>query len=1275
MARNNLNIVVKVVDQATKKLQEINKAIQGVSGQIAAASTAMNKGQAGRVDKAISNAKKQHQLVENLNRKALKEDISQQLSKAVREKRDLKKSVTENDKVLRFKAAMSRQRAREEQKLQKTQTDNQKAETNSRLKNFKLLDTEQAKRVEKELNGRKALMTWNTKSAATAQRQAEAALGKKVEKEQKALQGNLSLNDKLNQKALQSGDKAKADALAKNQKDQAAAASNHQKLLDANASNQQKQAKSADLAILQHAKQRDKDAAAAQKALDQQTKADISQGRKVSQFRQAMANQRAREEKSAAKSHQSAVEPQIDLTKFNRTLFTMAAFVGTFAKLFGTLKTSIEEGADLDRITRQYERTFGESGTLIGKIRGFTTTAVDRMEAMQSAIALGNIGVAKNSTEAANIIAQAATASKMANVPVEEGIKKVTQSLKDGSLASLEFLNAIRTNDPGLKAHMAMLNKVGGVLSTALTAQQKHAIILNVLRRATQGQMFAERDLADVVMDVGQSFKFMSMTVGTLLGKALAPLIEKLTIAMDKGTEFLDRLKRGDKEIILFTKNIVLLGATIATTIAAFGTLRLGMMLFKSFGGVGFFGIGAALIGIAMAFSNMEDPMHAVVELGKKIGGVFTGVVQVVSSFFLSSQNYAKGVGKMDKQLADFLENVKIGDTNLLQLTTTIARGAIVIIKFVQDVVKAIETFATAVAKPIARISEMFLKLQDNSAEGWSRKWIDQSSVVRDTLINAAAVIGLAWGGKKLFGPALGMLGGKSAAGAMTGYGAQASKGTLAGLGSSITSKLIMPTITAIGVGFSKMFPSVAATLGRFTGILGTTGTALKAVASRIPVLGIAIALLTSLPTILSDEASRKDKFEAGGMAIGGLVGSAIGMAFGGPVGAFIGGVIGTFAGQKIGEILSQLFPEKGQNAEPIISWAPILSSAVQSLVSTVSDWIGNSDSLTEKIVKATAVGIASLSTAILTIPAAISLAVAEGIVNMGNKAYMMAKQAILDEAGAAKVNKAAEMLPDAIHAAVTDFTKLPFKKPDTSGKMFDKEGKFMNAGMPFSEEEHDTQQKLYNELVHTDIDKGIIGSGLISKLTSSTSSTEELSESLRRLGVHQEDQVRAILELTQELKNINSRSTKQGVFGDTSYDQAINPGTYMNTSGMSQFDKNAGFGWDPNTGAKTLMNNKIYDPATSLAPNVSTGPYAAASPESETALRKTHLEEMMKSAQGDQRRVLRDAMNEALKANSPEGAIITKEEYEEIYKRALDASAVAKNTKPKTTHVNKTGC
>lgn len=399
---------------------------------------------------------------------------------------------------------------------------------------------------------------------------------------------------------------------------------------------------------------------------------------------------------------------------FNRTLFATTAFIGTFMKAFSSLSSSIVKGAELDRLENQFERVLGPSSKLLGHIGNFTDAAVDRIEAMRSGIAMANLGIVSSSEEAASIIAMAGAAARQAGIDSGEGVKRVTQFLKDGSVAQLEFLNVLKSTNPQLQAMMSVLSSAGGTMGTVMSTQARLKMGQQALAAATQGTMKGFRDLQDVTKSIGETFKAFSMNLGRLLATSLGPFIDKMSAMFDTLAKGMDNIRENEKEIMFLTKAMVIgTGATLGLA-GAIGTLRLSTMALGSLG----FGL-PMIIGLAATlggtFSAVTRNANSLTERLKVFGAFLKGVWQLFSSL-----DEDTGLAKIDKELADLLKGAGI-----FEFTHNVARAFSVARSFVRGFVDSVSTSINFAISLFEKLVGSIKNLLGMDAAGpWSKSWL-----------------------------------------------------------------------------------------------------------------------------------------------------------------------------------------------------------------------------------------------------------------------------------------------------------------------------------------------------------------------------------------------------------------------------------------------------------------------------------------------------------------------------------------------------------------------
>lgn len=517
----------------------------------------------------------------------------------------------------------------------------------------------------------------------------------------------------------------------------------------------------------------------------------------------------------------SVKNTSINMTEFNRIMFSTSAFVGFFTKQLSILGDSLTKAGELERLTNQFERTLGPKGDLFKQISSMTSNTIDRMEAMRAGVALQSTGIIKDTRQLAEIVARAGTAAKRAGLNSAEGIQKVVDFMKNGTVSSLSFLNVLTPTNSALQTQMAVLQKAGGIYGTVLSTQAKLRMGMAALRAVTSGMENDERDLSDTLQDVAQSFSFLRGESSLFLGKALTPLFDKFTQITDAVTSFVERLKTNDKTMMQTVKNIVIVTGAFTTLLATLGT---GRLLFKALGALGIGGVpflAFSLLGLTAAFSDAEKSLEPFIKGLKIMGAVFMGTFQLMSSFLGDSENFSKGIGKIDKELANFLRK-----EGFFELTKNVARTGAVIVSFVKDTGNQLIKWLRDIGDLLSPIGKMFSKFfGDSDPGGWSRSWIESSGGVRDSLVKiTAAALGV-FGGLKLLGAGKGLLGNLPVVGKMFGRGV--------GRGPEGTARDPLYVTLAKGMAGLLGMGSAAATTTTTaaTGLMGGVGTAIAGIA------------------------------------------------------------------------------------------------------------------------------------------------------------------------------------------------------------------------------------------------------------------------------------------------------------------------------------------------------------------------------------------------------------------------------------------------------------
>ena len=469
-----------------------------------------------------------------------------------------------------------------------------------------------------------------------------------------------------------------------------------------------------------------------------------------------------------------AKKAAVDFTGFNRTLFATTAFVGTFLKAFNSLGRSFEEGAQLDRLSNQFERILGPKSHLSNMILSFTDTFVDEMEAMRQGIALKSLGIVSSTEQVAEIFSRASVAAKQAGKESGEGIKQYADFLKDGNVSHLQFLNLIAQTNPALQAQMAILGKTGGVLSNVVSTQARLALGQRLLFLATKDSMKGNRDLTDTLRFLNQQWTMMRGELGRLFLTALQPVLESTALLINKFRIMIDNVRANEKHLVFLTKVTVIATGAILGLAGALGTLRLATIALSSLG----FGLprllflvttlGTAFLGITNKAEKMTDKLRV-------FGAFVKGVWQLVTSLDTKT-----GIAKIDEDIKQLLE-----ENGIMVFAQNVARAISVVKTVVGDMINVFKSFARATDALFGNIGRQFINVISKFKDPWENFWVGETATPMQKFIRSFAVFGSTLGTiftglivKNLLGKTAGLLSKIPVVGSLFGDGKRGPKGT-----------------------------------------------------------------------------------------------------------------------------------------------------------------------------------------------------------------------------------------------------------------------------------------------------------------------------------------------------------------------------------------------------------------------------------------------------------------------------------------------------------------
>lgn len=458
-----------------------------------------------------------------------------------------------------------------------------------------------------------------------------------------------------------------------------------------------------------------------------------------------------------------------DIWQFNKTLFSMAAFIGLFSKGFGKLRESITLGAELDKVTTQFERQIGPKSKFMNTLEQSTNVVVDEFTALQVGLKLGNLGLTKSVEDSASTIAKFAVAGRMAGKDATSVIEGLGEAVADGNVAKLEELGIMKKTDPAFMALMAVMNKAGGVMGGVIAKQQAMAIVMGAINKRVQGQMFAFMSLGEIVEYTGKAYGNLKRNVGVLLATAVRPLLEKLLPLIQSFGKIVENVTRTDKHTMFLVKTILALTAAFSGLFAVLGTMKL-LVKLLGFTPLGFGGMAVAIVGVTSAFVGLTRSAEGPLGKLKLFGAFFKGIYELVTNF-----DPETGMSKISAATEKML-----GDAGILGFVDFIAASIVT----VKATIKDITSFITWSAKKVDEaVGFVFGNINDKlkNTSKWTTWWTTDTLSNFDKVKRAALILGAVFGsiflGKKIFGAASGLLSKIPGIGGMFG-GGKGPKGT-----------------------------------------------------------------------------------------------------------------------------------------------------------------------------------------------------------------------------------------------------------------------------------------------------------------------------------------------------------------------------------------------------------------------------------------------------------------------------------------------------------------
>ena len=455
-------------------------------------------------------------------------------------------------------------------------------------------------------------------------------------------------------------------------------------------------------------------------------------------------------QKGIRNTGKAAKDATSNIWQFNKTLFSTFAFVGLFTKGFSSLKESLMIGAELDKVSTQFERQIGPKSKFISALEGSTNVVIDEMTALRNGLELGNLGITKSVEDAALTIAKFGVAGKLAGKDASSVIDGLTQAVTRGNVSKLEELGIMKASDPAYMALMAVVGKAGGVMGGTIAKQEAMAIVMGAINKRVQGQMFAFMSLGEVIEYTGTAYGNLKRNIGVLLANVMRPLLEKLLPLIQSFNKIVDSITRTDKHTLFLVKTVLALTAGISGLFASLGSLQLIVKLL-GFTPLGFGGMSIAIVAVTAAFVGLTRAADGPLAKLKIFGAFFKGIYELINNF-----DPETGMSKISAATEKLLS-----DNGILGFVDFIAASIVTVKTALKDIVDFVKWSAIKVGSLVGSI---FGSINDGlkSTQKWTTWWTTDTLSSFDKIKRAAMILGGILGsifiGKKLFGAAGGIL-------------------------------------------------------------------------------------------------------------------------------------------------------------------------------------------------------------------------------------------------------------------------------------------------------------------------------------------------------------------------------------------------------------------------------------------------------------------------------------------------------------------------------------
>lgn len=385
-----------------------------------------------------------------------------------------------------------------------------------------------------------------------------------------------------------------------------------------------------------------------------------------------------------------------DLVQFNRKIFTATALYATYRSVFVKAFEMAKVGSEFDYFRQQFNATFGSS--YLSTLKTATKGTMDAMAMMR--VALQNQGRGLSKTDTQEIFGLSYLAAKKMGTTTEEAADKMSRAFQTISKGGMQqFLVALNTNNEFTNTILTIKKFTKGLNAAEMETSAFRRIVLKELRKSLNEVAIAGGDAKTVFMQWNAGLSSFREGVGTLISRAMVPLLAKLS---DLTWDGFDRLND-------------ILDETNAKTMA----LRKGLVDFIQVGGA----IGGVTMSMIAGFTLLSLVAAPILYLLGGIAVAFGAVYGAVNLLSDSKMSFIDTLATMGTMLKFWFQAFSTYNEKG-EMTTT------------ADMVQRLKEMTPALANTIITVAEAFA-LAGAATDGFK----DGLQEVYDTTVKLLTVL------------------------------------------------------------------------------------------------------------------------------------------------------------------------------------------------------------------------------------------------------------------------------------------------------------------------------------------------------------------------------------------------------------------------------------------------------------------------------------------------------------------------------------------------------